>query len=98
MSNCVGFAESAAVVIVAFPVISEADPKIVVPLMNVTCPVGDGVLPTVADTTALRVTVVPTRTGLVGLTVNDVSVGLPGGGGSGIEPSSAMDISFTLPA
>jgi hypothetical protein len=66
--------------------------------MNVTWPVGAGVLPRVADTVAFRVTVDPTKTGPgVGLTANEVVVGLTGGGGSGMAPVRERDITFVVP-
>lgn len=52
----------------------------------------------VADTDADSVTDVPTRTGLAGLTVNVVLVGLEGGGGNGsVPPVSERENSLTLP-
>ncbi len=65
--------------------------------MNVTCPVGAGVLPSVADTSAVRVTFVPVSTGPVGLTCNEVVLGFAGGGGSGSAPVNERDISLTWP-
>jgi hypothetical protein len=92
--DCVGLAGSVVVVNVASStplfVMSVADPKTVAPLLNVILPVGAGVLPCVADTTAVKVTFVPTRTGPTGPTVSKVLVGFAGGGGSGSGPCSVM--------